>query len=153
VWRRILLLPGTNEPLYWRVIAKKKDKTMVESNVFSLVVDPPEPVWNLDISDTSKTAPLPPAISWNNTCNITYTIWFGKDSDFKNPYMKKMPIYFKDSDGIQGTVTKELTPAQWNSIRKLGGNITGATVYWYVQSVDTLGRRQSSDVTSFVLTD
>jgi len=42
VWKRVLLLPGANGGIvYWRVLAKKKDKTMVESDVFSLVVGPP----------------------------------------------------------------------------------------------------------------
>jgi hypothetical protein len=164
IWKRILLLPGADGgTLNWMVVAKKKDKTMVQGkDVFSgfpyrvFDVTLPDPVDNPHLSHTSKKPTLPPpTISWDNNCNIMFTVWFGNDSDFKNPNMKKMPISYKikNSDGIQGTFTKELTSGQWNSIRKLGGDVTGATLYWYVESRDTLGRRQSTDVMSFVLTD
>jgi hypothetical protein len=155
VWKRILLLPGANETFYWKVVAKKNDRTTVESHVFSLVVSPPGPVSNPKMSHTSKTTLPPPALSWENNCNIIFTVWFGNDSDFKKPNMKKMPITFKikNPDEIQDPFAKELTSGQWYSIRKLGGNVTGATLYWYVESRDTLGRRESTAVMSFVLTD
>ena len=165
VWKRILLLPGADGgTLNWMVVAKKKDRTMVQGkDVFSgfpyhvFDIFPPDPVDNLHLSHTSKTTLPPPTISWENAgnCNVMFTVWFGNDSDFKNPNMKKMPISYriKDSDGFQETFKKELTSGQWNSIRKLGGDVTGATLYWYVESRDTLGRRQSTDVMSFVLTD
>ncbi|HUL38481.1 MAG TPA: hypothetical protein VLW47_12440, partial [Thermodesulfobacteriota bacterium] len=156
VWKRVLLLPGANGgTLYWRVLAKKKDKTMVECNVFSFDVSPPEPVGNPDMSHTSRTALPPPTISWDKNCNIMFTVWFGNDIDFKNAATKKIHISYriKNSDGFQGRFAKELTSSQWHSIRKLGGDVTGATLYWYVESRDILGRRESTDVMSFVLTD
>jgi len=164
VWKRILLLPGAHGgTLNWMVVAKKKDKTMVQSiDVSSLFpyrtfdITQPDPVDNPQLSHTSKKPTLPPpTISWDNNCNIMFTVWFGNDSDFRNRNMKKMHISFriKDSDGIQGTFTKELTSSQWYSIRKLGGNVTGATLYWYVESRDTLGRRETTNVMPFVLTD
>ena len=153
--KKVLLLPGADGGSFsWTVVAKKKDKTLVQSDVFSLDVGKPG-VGNPVMSHTSKTTLPPPTISWDNNCNIMFTVWFGNDSDFRNPHMKKMPISFKikKSDAFQETFTKELTPGQWFSIRKLGGDVTGATLYWYVESRDTLGRRQSTDVMSFVLTD
>jgi hypothetical protein len=164
LWKRILLLPGAHGgTLNWMVVAKKKDKTIVQSiDVSSLFpyrtfdITQPDPVDNPQLSHTSKKPTLPPpTISWDNNCNIMFTVWFGNDSDFRNPNMKKMHISFriKDSDGIQGTFTKELTSSQWYSIRKLGGNVTGATLYWYVESRDTLGRRETTNVMPFVLTD
>jgi hypothetical protein len=147
VWKRVLLLPGASGgTVYWKVIANKKDKTMVESEVSSFDVGPAEPVGNVVISGTSKATP--PTISWDNNCNILFTVWFGNKPDFKNLHTKKMSLSFK---GNTGTFT--LTSSQWNSIRKLVGDATGSTLYWYVQSQDGLGRRQSTDVMSFVLTD
>jgi len=155
-WKRVLLLPGASGgTLYWRVVAKKKDKTIVSSDVFSLVVEVPGPVVNPEMSHTSKTALPPPTLSWDNSCNIISTTWFGNDSDFKNPGANKIAFSFKlkDSGGIQETFAKELTSAQWYSIRKLGGNVTGSILYWYVVSSDPLGRRNSTEIMSFVLTD
>jgi hypothetical protein len=153
VWKRALLLRGDNGGrLFWRVVAKKKDKTMVQSDVFFFLVQPPNPGVP-GISHTSKTTSPPPTISWDNDCNIMFTVWFGNDSDFRNPNMKKKPIFFKiNSDGFQETFTKELTSGQWYSIRKLGGDVTGATLYWYVESRDIIGRRASTGVMPFVLT-
>ncbi len=154
VWKKILLLPGAGGgTVYWTVVAKKKDKPMVKSDVFSFVVDAAQPVGNLDPPDMSyisKTASPPPTISWDNNCNNSFVVWFSNDPDFKT---KKMPISFRirDSGGVSDTFEKELTSKQWLFIRKLGGDITGATLYWYVESRDMLGRRQSSEVMSFVL--
>lgn len=155
VWKKILLLPKENGgTVYWRVVANKKDKTIVESDVFSFNVDPPGPVVNPDLSHTSKTTTPPPELSWDNNCNMSFNVWFGNDSNFKNPSMKKLRIPFAvNPDQIQELFTKELTPTQWNAIRKLGGDITGATLYLYVESWDPLGRLQSTEVMSFVLTD
>ena len=130
VWKRVLLLPGAEgEDSPGEVVAKKKDKTMVQSDVFSFDVAPPDPVGIPDISHTSRTTLPPPTISWENNCSTMFTVWLGNDSNFSNPNMKKMPLSFriKSSDKFQDTFTKELTSAQWSSIRKLGGDITGAT--------------------------
>ena len=156
VWKKLLLLPGASGgTVYWRVIAKKQDKTIVESDVFSFVVPGPGPVSNPEISHTSKTTLPPPTLSWDTNDNATFTAWFGNDSDFKNPGMAKMPISFniKNSTGIEGTFEKELTSSQWHSIRQLGGNVTGATLYWYIESSDILRRQTSTAVMSFLLTD
>ncbi len=68
--------------------------------------------------------------------------------------MKKLRIPLGiNPDQIQEPFTKELTATQWNAIRKLGGDLIGERLYWYVESRDPLGRLQSSDVMSFDLTD
>jgi hypothetical protein len=145
VWKRILLLPGVSGgPVYWKVIANKKDGTKVESSVFSFTVGQPGPVDNVGISSTS-TAP-PPTLTWDNNCNIIFAVWFGNQPDFKTRPLKKLSLSFK---GNTGTFT--LTSSQWLSIRKLVGDVTGNTIYWYVQSQDGLGRRQATDVMSFPL--
>ena len=155
IWKRVLLLRGDNGGrLFWRVVAKKKDKTMVQSDVFFFLVQPPNP-GAPEISHTSRTTSPPPTLSWGNDCNIMFTVWFGNDPDFRKSKMNKMPIFYKikNSDGFQETFTKELTPGQWHSIRKLGGDVTGANLYWYVESRDIIGRRVSTGVMPFVLTD
>ncbi len=155
VWKRVLLLRGDNGGrLFWRVVAKKKDKTMVQSDVFFFLVQPPNP-GAPEISHTSRTTSPPPTLSWGNDCNIMFSVWFGNDPDFRKPKMNKMLIFYKikNSDGFQETFTKELTPGQWHSIRKLGGDVTGANLYWYVESRDIIGRRASTGVMPFVLTD
>ena len=157
VWKRILLLPGTNGgPVYWKVIANKKDGTMVESSVFSFTVGAPGPVGHVGISSTS-TAP-PPTLSWNNNCNILFTVWFGNQPDFKTRPLKKLSLSFKivNPNPVPDTFEKTLSTSQWNSIRKLVGDVTGNTIYWYVQSQDGLGRKESTGVTppmSFDLAD
>ncbi len=153
VWKKILLLPQENGgTIYWRVIARKNDKTMVESDVLSFNVDPPGPVENPDLSHTSKTITPPPELSWDNNCNMNFNVWFGNDSNFKNTSMKKLRIPSRiKPDQIQEPFTKQLTPTQWNAIRKLGGDMTNATLYLYVESRDPLGRRQSTEVMSFIL--
>jgi len=161
VWKRILLLPGANGgTVYWKVIATKKDRTMVESSRYSFTVGAAGPVGNLnppDNSNISKTSP-PPTISWDNNCNILFTVWFGNSADFKNLHTKKLSLPFKiqNPSPIPDTSTMDLTSSQWLSIRKLVGDVTGNTIYWYVQSQDGLGRKESTGVTppmSFDLAD
>ena len=48
---------------------------------------------------------------------------------------------------------KALASCQWAAIRKLVGDISGSTTYWYVESWDGMGRYAKTDVMSFVLTD
>jgi len=127
---------------------------MVEGEVRSFTVGPPEPVGNVGISSTSKTQTPPPTISWDNNCNMVFTVWFGNNSDF-NLHTKKLSLPFKiqDPNTILDPSKMDLTSRQWTSIRKLVGDVTGATLYWYVQSQDGLGRRESTDVMNFDLTD
>jgi len=151
VWKRILLLPGANGgTVYWKVIANKRDKTTSESSAFSFTVGPPGPVDNVGISSTSK-AP-PPTLSWNNNCNILFTVWFGNDSNF-NLHTKKLSLSFKivNPNPVPATFETTLSTSQWNSIQKLVG--AGNTISWYVQSQDGLGRRQATPVMNFNLTD
>ena len=74
---------------------------------------------------------------------------------FRTGVGKKVAISYnvQDPNENQGIFTRVLTSGQWSSIRKLGGNVTGAVLYWYVESWDALGREKKTDVMSFVLTD
>jgi hypothetical protein len=151
-----LLLPGVDGGgVYWTVIGTKKDKTTVAGDIFSFGVAGAEPVANPEISQTSKTAQPPPTLSWENQCNTKFKAWFGNSADLQKPGAKKIAFSFavKDPNGNQGVFTKVLTSSQWSSIRRLGGDVTGAVLYWYVESSDTLGRQKITDVMTFVLTD
>jgi len=152
-WKRILLLPGANGgTVYWKVIANKKDRTMVESSVFSFTVGA-GPVENPNISPTSKTEL--PTLTWDNNCNIIFTVWFGNQLDFKTRPLKKLSLSFKivNPNPVPDTFETTLSTSQWLSIRKLVGDVTGSTIYWYVQSQDGLGRRQNTSVNQFNLSD
>ncbi len=155
-WKKVLLLPGPDGGVvYWTVIGTKKDKTTVAGNVFSFEVAGAEPVANPEISQTSKTTLPPPTLSWENQCNTKFKAWFGSRADFQNGGGRKVAVSFRvnDPNENQGISTVTLTSGQWSSIRKLGGNVTGAVLYWYVESWDALGREKKTDVMSFVLTD
>ena len=155
-WKKVLLLPGADGGgIYWTVIGTKKNKTTVKSDVFFFDVGGAEPVANPEMSHTSKTTLPPPALSWENQCNTKFKAWFGNGADFQKGGVKKVALSFKviDPNGNQGIFSKELTSGQWSSIRKLGGDVTGAVLYWYVESWDALGRQKKTDVMTFVLTD
>jgi hypothetical protein len=114
-----------------------------------------EPVGNPVISETSKTALPPPTLSWENRGNTKFKVWFGNGANFKDQKVKKVALSFKvqDPNANQGVFTVGLTSRQWSSILRLGGNLTGAVLYWYVESWDTAGREKKTAVMSFVLTD
>jgi len=156
LWKKTLLLPGAKGgTVYWRVVGTKRDTTKVESNVLSFNVGGLEAVEIVLISDTSKTADPPPTLSWKNNCNIKFKVWFGNDPDFIKRGMKKRVLSFriKNPNDNGGMFIRELTPRQWTSIRKLVGDLTGSTIYWYVESWDSLRRSSKTGVGSFVLKD
>jgi len=82
---------------------------------------------------------------------LIFTVWFGNNDDFKSPYTKKIALSFKNPTPIPDTFEAPLSTSQWNAIRKLGGDVTNANLYLYVQSQDGLGRRQATDPAPFYL--
>jgi len=51
---------------------------------------------------------------------------------------KALLFNVKNSNDNIGTFTRQLTLGQWTSIRKLVGDMSGSTIYWYVESRDGL---------------
>ena len=143
-WKKILSIPGGQ--VFWRVVGTRTNKTQATSNVCLLLVGAAQEVENPEISPTAK-ASLP-TLSWTNRCNIKFKVWFGNDSQFSK--RKSFSFNLKNPSG---TFSKALTSSQWSSIRKLVGDVSGSTVYWYVESWDGLNRRSQTDVMSFVLAD
>ena len=82
---------------------------------------------------------------------MKFKVWFGNKEDF-NP---KATYAFSIKNPIdnEGSFAKILTSGQWKAIRKLVGDISGSTIFWYVESWDGLGRFDRTEVKSFFLTD
>ena len=112
-------------------------------------------VLNPTIAPTSNTTPPFPTLTWGNDCNIKFVVWFGNDPDFTKHGMKKTSLSFniKNPNDNGGQFTNELTASQWKAITKVVSNLSGSTIYWYVESWDGLGRYAKTGVTSFGLTD
>jgi hypothetical protein len=146
----VLLLPGSDGgTIYWRVVGTRANKTTFTSEISSIIVGASDPVEDATISSASKGSI--PELSWQNNCNIKFKAWFGGDDTFS----KKSTYSFSMKNPIDngGYFVKTLSPNYWKSIRRLVGDITGSTIYWYVESWDGLGRYANTDVMSFDLTD
>jgi len=159
-WKKVLALlgtsasgsanPATGGPVFWRVIGTRSDKVTVVSGTLSIFIDAPQPVGNLTITNTSKSTV--PTVSWENNCNVKFKVWFGNNSNFT----KKTSFSFnvKNPAGNGGSFTDALASTQWISIQQLVGKVSGALIYWYVESWDGANRRIiSRPAQSFVLSD
>jgi uncharacterized repeat protein (TIGR02543 family) len=149
-WKKILLIArDSGGSVYWRVAAKRPDNSVEMSGVRSIILEPVQPVENLNISSTSESGP--PTLSWETNCNIKFKARFGRDEGFT----KKTALTFniKNPNDNGGIFTKLLTKGQWRAIRRVVGDTPGSTIYWYVESWDGLGRYAKTGVMSFFLTD
>ncbi len=156
LWKKVLFLPGADGgTVYWKVVGTRTDGSLVESDVFSLIVEGPEPVLNFTIAPTRKTTPPFPTLAWENNCNIKFKVWFGNDPDFTKSGIRKTSLSFKvkNPNDNGGQFTKELTTSQWSTIRKVVNDVSGSLIYWYIESWDGLGRFAQTGVNSFVLAD
>jgi hypothetical protein len=150
LWKAVLLLPGkSGGVVYWRVVGTRADKTIAISLPFSMSASPPTPVQNPNLSSTSRSAL--PELTWENACNVKFKVCFGTAPDFK----KKTTLNFTVKNPLDNgrVFHANLTPKQWETIRKLVGNKTGETLYWCVECWDGLGRYSKTDAMSFNLTD
>ena len=149
-WKKILLLPGASGgSIYWRVVGTRSDNTTFESEVSSISIETPQPAGSPTISTTSRGST--PELSWENNCNTKFKVWFGSDEQFT----KKTAFTFniKDPNDNEGEFTKALTSGQWMAIRRVVKDVSGSTIYWYVESWDGVKRYTETEVMSFVLTD
>jgi hypothetical protein len=140
---------GTEGTIYWGVVGTRKDRTIFTTEAHSIIIEPPQPVGNPNITPTSKTSL--PELSWQNNCNIKFKVWFGSDEGFNKKNGYSFNIRNPNDNG--GIFTKVLASGQWKAIRRLVNDQTGSTIYWYVESWDGLGRYSKTDVMSLVLTD
>lgn len=150
MWKNVLSIPGTSGgTVYWRVVGTRANRTRATSEIRSIIVEPAQEVTNPTLSSTSKS--IVPILSWENNCNIKFKIWFGSDINFT----KKTTYTFnlRNPSENEGKFTRQLAPGQWNAIRRVVGDVSGATIYGYVESWDGLGRYNRTDVMDFVLID
>jgi hypothetical protein len=149
-WKKVLMMPGGSPAaVHWRVMGRKADGSTVFSEVRSFGVDLAEAVGIPMISPTSQRSL--PILSWENNCATKFKVRFGSDGDFT----KKVSYSFivKNPNDNGGVLDKGLNSAQWKEIRKLVNEVTGSTIFWYVESWDGIGRYAKTDVMNFVLTN
>ena len=106
-------------------------------------------VGNLAISTTSKSAL--PILSWDTNCNKKFKVWIGTDESFT----RKVILKFNVSDPLAngGIFSRQLTPRQWFSIRRLVGDVTGVPLHSKIESWDGLNRHAETETDMFTLTD
>jgi len=149
-WKTVLSIPGASGgSVYWRVVGTQANKTTFTSEKNSIMIDPAQAVGSPLISGTTKRSL--PTLSWENSCNIKFKVWFGNNENFS----KKTALSFNikkpnDNGGVFG---KSLTRDQWTSVRRLAGDVSGSTIFWYVESWDGANRNKKTEVMSFTLTD
>ena len=149
-WKKILMMPEDNGgTIYWRVIGINSDKSTEKSVVRSIMIEPAQPVGSPTISSTSKSSF--PTLSWQNHCNTKFKVWFGSDSSFAKK--KVFSFSIKDPMADEGKFERHLTKGQWTAVSKLVGDVSGSTLYWYVESWDGIKRYSKSGTMSFELTE
>jgi hypothetical protein len=161
LWKKVLAAPGSSGsgssapvslggPVFWKVVGTRSDKTTVISDTFSVLIDPPQAVGNLAVTNTSKSST--PTLSWDNQCNIKFKVWFGSNANFSKKTSASFSITDPNEDG--GVFSHSLNSGQWTTVQQLVGKVSGSPIYWYVESKDGAGRRIIvQPPTSFILTD
>jgi hypothetical protein len=150
IWKKVVLLPGlSGGSIYWRVVGKRSDNTTYASEARSITIEPPQAAGSPTISTTSRG--LTPELSWENNCNTKFTVWFGKGNQFTKK--KALSFNIKAPNDNEGKFTKGLTSGQWRAIRRVVEDVSGSTIYWYIESWDGVKRHSQTDTMNFVLTD
>ena len=149
-WKKILQITGANGGLvYWRVAGTLSEGPPVISDLRSFSVSEPVPVENPEISPVAKSQL--PTLGWQNHCNNHFKVWFGADPLFARKRTLNFRIPDPSTNG--GIFSTELTDFRWQRVRELVRDVSGSTIYWYVESRDSLNRRMQTELMSFELTD
>jgi hypothetical protein len=149
-WKAVLQIPGSNGgSAYWRVTGTLSDGTVVVSSVRSISISEPQPVTNPILFPVTRSEL--PELRWGNNCNIDFKVWFGSDSSFTKTRVLTFKVSDPNIDG--GIFSKQLIRLQWLLIRRLVQDMSGSTIFWYVESQDGLNRMQTTEVMSFQLED
>ena len=146
-WKRIFLLPGNSGgTVSWKVIGTKSDRSKVESNVFSFIIEEPEAVGNPRLAQTTSDSPL--TISWENACNSKFKVWFGTDENLSKK--RSLSVSIPNPVAAGTSFQKEVPASFFRALSKLLGP-GESTLYWYVESWDPLKRRSATTPTGFNL--
>ena len=149
-WKGLLLLPGkSGGTVHWRVVGTRADKTNAISLPFSMLASPPAPAQSPNLSSTSRSALS--ELTWENACNVKFKVWFGSDPSFTKKTTLTVNVKHPLDNG--GVFLAPLTSKQWKTIRKLVGDKSGETLYWYIECWDGLGRYSKTGAMNFKLTD
>jgi hypothetical protein len=149
-WKTVLQIPGSNGgSAYWRVTGTLSNGTVVISGVRSISISEPQPVTNPVLSPVTRSEL--PELQWENNCNIDFEVWFGSGSSFTKTRVLTFKVSDPNIDG--GIFSRQLIRLQWLLIRRLVQDMSGSTIFWYVESQDGLNRTQTTEVMSFQLED
>jgi parallel beta-helix repeat protein len=150
IWKKVLSAAAiSNGTVHWRVVGTRASGTKATSEVRSILIEPAQVVGNADISHTDKSTL--PTVSWQNNCKIKVKVWFGNDESFTKK--KVLSFSIKDPMADDGKFERQLTKSQWTAVRKLVGDASGSTLYWYVESWDRIKRYSKSGTMSFYLSE
>jgi len=150
LWKKVMQLPESNDgKINWIAYGIRHDRSVELSETRYFHIANPQPSGNPTISPTSKGSL--PELSWGNDCNVKFKVVFGSDESFSRKSTYTFTV--KNPNDNEGNFVKTLTPSQWKSIRRLIGDQSGSTIYWYVESWDALGRQAKTNLMSFVLTE
>jgi len=146
VWKRVISMGGH---VNWWVLGIPSGKTgFLTDPPRSIAIEPSQSVKNPQITPTGIGSL--PTLSWENNCNAKFKVWFGNDAQFSKKYTFSPPT-IKNPLNNNGEFSQTLTSQQWDSIRKLVGGQSGATIYWKVESWDGASRESQTATMSFVL--
>jgi hypothetical protein len=149
-WKRTMLIPGpSGGKAYWRFVGTRANRSTFTSEVRSILIEPPQAVGGPSILNTQRGSL--PTLSWDNNCNIKFTVWFGSDSSLTNKI--GFTLHMSHPNKNNGVFEKVLTARQWAAIRNLVGDLSNSSIYWYVESFDKLKRNAQTEVMSFILMD
>jgi sugar lactone lactonase YvrE len=146
-WEDIMMIPGpSGGPIYWRIIGTRADGTKETSAVGSFIAVS-EPAGDPNISTTGKRSK--PTLTWETNCNKKFKAVFGSDASFT----RKTTFTFNLKNPAVQEFSTTLTLGQWMVIKRLVKNVTGSTIYWYIESWDELGRYAKTDIMEFVIVE
>jgi Zn-dependent metalloprotease len=149
-WKKIMKSSdnyGSIRPIYWKVVGTKADKTIVESEVGSLSIGPPQGATiNTPLDGAILDSVNLPTFDVNATSNTKFRLEFSSLSDFSIPTNVK-GVNVKVSDpNLYPSFQKTLSSSQWSGITKLIGSGAG---YFRIKAWDVLKRETVSEVRTF----
>jgi hypothetical protein len=146
VWKKILGASynnGSSRNIYWTVIGKKPDKTMVPGNVRDFYIDNPvavtiiSPTPGMTVSDASS-----PTFEFNTNCNVQFRLEFSPLSDFSDSTRIKGFNFSTKNPLSETNAVRTLTYRQWYGVVTL----LGSSGYFRIRAWDVLKRETPSEM-------